>query len=190
MGSPRFYLWTFLVLLSVVIVPLSASAAPPGDINSGNCIVLTGGGGTVTPNEDVNKRWFTIDGVIDRALEKNLTDSGYHVDELIVDIRDSSARMAALAQEQAKSGCKQVLRIGHELLSSSGSSGVVDRFGFEVLIGHLEEISASPHAVRFVSEYKQKYSYPLTADVMQHLSLSGVAQQIASDLAQAKVLLK
>lgn len=155
-----------------------------------DCIVLLGGGGTITTNETVNDRWFAIDGVVERALMGDLNADGYRVHDYIVNIPKTEVRLAGLMLEEQKTGCGQVLEVTHELIDDREHPGLPHRFGFLVQVGYLHIPSPSARTVTFVGQYHREYTYPLTREVMQDLSLSGVGKEMASNLESAGVLRK
>lgn len=167
----------------------SRQVALPNPMTS-DCIVLLGGGGTITANETVNDRWFAIDGAVERALMRDLIADGYRVHDYIVNIPKIEVRLAGLMLEEQKTGCGQVLEVTHELVYGREHAGLPHRFGFLVQVGYLHIPSPSARTVTFVGLYHREYSYPLTRDVMQNLSLSGLGKEMATNLESAGVLRK
>lgn len=185
---------TCTMMLSAVVAscatqaPSPAAPTPPPqslalpDPLTSNCIVLLGGGGTLTTNETVNDKWFAIDGVVERALMSDLNADGYRVHDYIVNTRNTEVRLAGLILQERNTGCGQVLEVTHELPAQ--------QFGFLVQVGYLHPASSSARSVTFVGQYEREYTYPLTTEVMQNLSLSGVGKNMATDLERTGVLRK
>lgn len=164
-----------------VSTPPPQAIALPDPLTS-SCVVLLGGGGTRTSDETVNEQWFAIDNQVERSLMSDLSADGYQVHDYIVDIPTTEARLAGLILQEQKTGCGQVLEVTHELSPH--------QFGFLVQVGYLHMASPSARTVAFVGRYERRYTYALTSEVMQSLSLSGVGKDMAMDLERAGALRK
>jgi hypothetical protein len=150
------------------------------------CVVLLGGGGTVTGAQDVDSRWFVINRAVSKSVEEILVKDGYDVVELIVDSQNTDQRVLAVSGELKRSQCSSVVQISHVL---SGPSGTISRFGFNVSVLHPDQnVNDRTSRISFTEQYKNSYEYALTQEVMQNLSLSKLGSQIAQDLEKSKVL--
>jgi hypothetical protein len=156
------------------------------------CVLLMGGGGSVTPDKNVNSRWFVINSTVSRNVMSALTVLGYRMEDFIVDIQDANKRAGALFQQLSRTGCGKVVQVVHQLRSADNSQ-YVTRFAFVVSVLHLEPADPSNPAakeIRFAGDYNKEYEYPLTKEIMENLSLSELARSIAADIDKAGVLEK
>lgn len=179
-----------LLLAAVLATPLARAAGPASTPGSGGCALLMGGGGTDTGNQDVNNRWFVVNSHVSRQLMADLQGDGYHIVDFIVDIRDVNKRVAAMMQQLHSAGCGQVIQLTDDLSASALKPNLISRFAFSVSVIEPKIDPASPRTVHIDGSYKKDYGYPLTSDVMQHLSLSELARTMATDLENAGVLHK
>jgi len=180
-----------LALATVLAAPAvfaARTAAAPG--SGGKCTLLLGGGGTVTTSDDVNSRWFVVNSAISRALMTDLSADGYRIVDFIVDIRDVNKRAAALMQQLHNAGCEQVIEVGDELRGSAANPQVVSRFAFVISVLQPRIDPAFPQTVHVGGTYQKDYEYPMTAEVLQQLSVSRLAKTMAADLEHAGALPK
>jgi hypothetical protein len=180
-----------LALTAVLIARgAHAAATPTPTPRSGNCTLLLGGGGTVTTSDDVNSRWFVVNSAISRALVSDLNADGYRIVDFIVDIRDVNKRAAAMMQQLHTAGCEQVIEVGDELRGSAAHPQVVSRFSFVISVLQPKMDPSSPKTVDVGGTYQKDYEYPMTAEVLQQLSVSRLAKTMATDLEHAGALKK
>jgi len=172
--------FVLFVLGTAAAVGVCADSPPPGV----RCTLVMGGGGVVTPDSDVNSRWFAINRAVSNGAIAALKSKGYDVREFIVEIQDANRRFAAMARELDLQKCGQVLQITNNLIGDSNSDGRVSSFTFSASVIHL--VVGPPTTV--VGEYEKTYTYPLTKEVMETLSLSELGGTIAADVDAAKVL--
>jgi hypothetical protein len=180
-----------LAMASLLIVPGAFAAQTPAALSrSANCTLLLGGGGTVTTSDDVNSRWFVVNSAISRALMTDLDADGYRIVDFIVDIRNVDQRAAAMMQQLHSAGCEQVIEVGDELRGSAANPQVVSRFAFVVSVLQPKIDPSSPRTVDVGGTYQKNYEYPMTAEVLQQLSVSQLAKTMATDLEHAGALRK
>jgi hypothetical protein len=167
-----------------------AAPAPTATPEGGNCTLLLGGGGTVTTSDDINGRWFVVNSAVSRALTTDLSADGYRIIDFIVDIRDVNQRAGAMMQRLHAAGCEQVIEVGDELRGSAANPQVVSRFSFVVSVLQPTMDPSSPRTIRVAGTYQKDYEYPMTAQVLKQLSVSQLAQAMATDLEHAGALKK
>lgn len=176
----------------ISLVALAHAAPAPAAAPTSECILLIGGGGTVTADKDTNERWFILNSAVSRFLASALTKRGYRVQELISDIQGEDTRATALQQAVYKTGCSQVLRLTDELTSSKDHPGTVSKFDFVVSVLRLESLpppsKAYTWAVRIAEKYEMAYEYDMKPDTIEKLSFSGLADSMAADVDKAHVL--
>jgi hypothetical protein len=169
--------------LTIVTLLSACSSVPPEWVAAPNrCTVLLGGGGTIFPNSALNDRWFFINKTLSTKFADALEAKGYRIERLIVDVRDNQTRVKAASAEMNRAGCNKVVQLAHSL---SGTEQVADSFQFTVSI-----LGVSPKGMAFTGEFEKTYKYALTKEVMETLSLSGLAAQMATDVEQAGILNK
>ncbi|HZT03223.1 MAG TPA: hypothetical protein VFA39_13250 [Steroidobacteraceae bacterium] len=180
------------VALAAVLAAPGALATPTltAPVPGGKCTLLLGGGGTVTTSDDVNSRWFVVNSAISRALMTDLSADGYRIVDFIVDIRDVNKRAAALMQRLHSAGCEQVIEVGDELRGSAANPEVVSRFAFVISVLQPKIDPAAPRTLHVGGTYQKDYEYPMTAEVLQQLSVSRLAKTMAADLEHAGALPK
>jgi hypothetical protein len=177
---------------TVVVVLLASPAWPQqafSDAGSHPCIVLAGGGGTVSGSDATDEQWFTINDIVSRNAMEALADMGYDVIDYIVDVRDAEQRAARVHLELERSGCTKILQIGHQLRPASGIEPP-GTFAFVVSVLHAED---SPGRRRrqtavFAQVYQRAYEYPMTREVLETLSLTKLGRTIAGDVAASGAL--
>lgn len=178
-----------LALAAILIAPGAfADPAPTGPSRGGHCTLLLGGGGTVTTSDDLNSRWFVVNSAISRALLTDLTADGYRIIDFIVDIRDVDQRAAAMMQQLHTVGCEQVIEVGDELRGSAANPQVVSRFAFVISVLQPRIDASSPQTLHVGGTYQKDYEFPMTAEVLQQLSVSRLAKTMATDLEHARAL--
>jgi hypothetical protein len=179
----------------VLIRPCLADPQPTSASSSaGPCTLLMGGGGTVTPDKDLNSHWVSLNSILARDLETALTNLGYRMQDFIVDIQDKAARAAALEAQVLKSGCGKVLQLTHELTSAPDKPGTYSKFTFVVSVSNFEAVTPSSkditRAVRIAEKYEMAYEYAMTPKALGTLSFTDLAQSMAADVDKAGVLPK
>ena len=180
-----------LALAALVIAPGAfANPTPAASPRTGNCTLLLGGGGTVTTSDDVNNRWFVVNSAISRALMTDLNADGYRIIDFIVNIRDVNQRATAMMQQLHTAGCRQVIEVGDELRGSATNPQVVARFAFVISVLQPKIDPSAPRTVQVGGTYQKDYEYPMTAEVLQQLSVSRLAKTMATDLEHAGALPK
>jgi len=180
-----------LTLATLLIAPGAfATTTPVAPSRGGNCTLLLGGGGTLTTSDDVNSRWFVVNSAISRALMTDLNADGYRIVDFIVDIRDVDKRAAAMMQQLHTAGCEQVIEVGDELRGSAANPQVVSRFAFVISVLQPKTDPSSPRTIEVGGTYQKNYEYPMTAKVLQQLSVSRLAKTMAIDLEHAGALRK
>lgn len=180
-----------LALAAALIAPAAFAAQTPAAFSrGGKCTLLLGGGGTVTTSDDVNSRWFVVNSAISRALMSDLSADGYRIIDFIVDIRDVNQRAAAMMQQLHSAGCEQVIEVGDELRGSAANPQIVSRFAFVVSVLQPKIDPAAPRTLQVGGTYQKDYEYPMTAEVLQQLSVSRLAKTMAADLEHAGALPK
>lgn len=188
-GLPWLTLATLLIAPGAfaTTTPVTTPVAPS---RGGNCTLLLGGGGTVTTSDDVNNRWFVVNSAISRALMTDLNADGYRIVDFIVNIRDVDKRAAAMMQQLHTAGCEQVIEVGDELRGSAANPQVVSRFAFVISVLQPKADPSSPRTIEVGGTYQKNYEYPMTAEVLQQLSVSRLAKTMATDLEHAGALKK
>jgi len=180
-----------LALATLLTAPGAfAATTPAAPARGGKCTLLLGGGGTVTTSDDVNSRWFVVNSAISRALMTDLSADGYRIVDFIVDIRDVNKRAAALMQRLHSAGCEQVIEVGDELRGSVAQPQVVSRFAFVISVLQPNVDPTAPRTLQVGGTYQKDYEYPMTAEVLQALSVSQLAKTMATDLEHAGALQK
>jgi hypothetical protein len=190
-------LW-FLIFAGIAVTGVAAgdepSAAIPADASvpttTSPCTLVMGGGGIVTANRDVNGRWFAINRAVASNVIASLKGKGYALREFIVDIQDANQRFAAMARELDQDKCGQVLQITNNLIADPTKGGTTQSFAFDAFVIHLSIYTSTDghRKATVVGEYQKNYTYPLTKEVMDNLSLSELGGKIAADVDEAKVL--
>jgi len=165
------------VIAFVVLALLSGCASTPEWVTAPNqCTVLFGGGGMVFPTESLNQNWFAINKKLSNDLADTLTVKGYRIDRLIVDIRDNESRLNALGKEVNSARCNRVVQVAHSLLATGKNT---ESFQFAIsILG----VSQGEDGLTFTGKYKKVYTFPLTKQTMQTLSMSTLAAQMAADI--------
>jgi len=179
------------LLLAMLTLKESYAQEQPKESTTAPCFVLMGGGGTYFNNTEWDNKWFAINSAVSRGALDKLTAKKYHMIDYIVFVRDVEKRAAGMYQEMKKNGCQKVLQIAHDLhFSDKDPNQPV--LTFEVSVMHLG--SANPPKgkrdgqLTMASDYEKKYSYVLTTELMDNLSLSGVGEMIANNIDEAGVL--
>ena len=148
-----------------------------------SCVVLMGGGGMVFPSDYQNREWFLVGRVVTRAVAASLQGAGYNIYPIIVDVRSSEQRLKLMGAKLVHERCNQVVQITHSLSGESATQpGVAKDFAFTVTVF---DTTADD---KLAEIYSKTYSYPLTREIMDSLSMSGVGRIIATDIENAKVL--
>lgn len=184
-------MWVAITWLATLgIVGQTATAAPT---EGQHCIVLLGGGGTVTHNEDVDSRWFVINSGVSKFLIEALVARGYQIEEAIVDVRDADKRFGVLVRHLQSAGCDRAVQLAHVLkFTTEGQHAQITAFDLQVSVVRLvssdKEGAPAPTTGQVQSDYTKDYEYPLTAEVMQNLSLSELARTMATDLEKSGTL--
>lgn len=195
----RFVAHTLLACLTATAILLGltrvAAANPaPAAATGPTCTLLFGGGGTVTPDQDTNSRWFILNSAVSRYLASALTKLGYPVQEFITSVQDEDKRADALQEQLYKSGCSQVLRLTDELTADPAHPGHLSKFTFVVSVLRLDELrppsKAYTRSVRIAEKYEMAYEYPMKPGVIEKMSFSDLAQSMAADVDKAHVLQK
>jgi hypothetical protein len=159
------------------------------DANKTACALLEGGEvPSMASNPDLHSRWFVIDRAVSQGSKNSLVAKGYKIEDDIVDIRDANSRIGHIVQQLKSTGCTKVVQISAALKDSPATPGIVSQFTFTALVFHLEQ--KSPREVFVAGEFQKDYSFPLTTDTMDHLSLSGVGEKIAADIDASATLEK
>jgi hypothetical protein len=174
-----------IIGLTVLLTSCANSPRAPDWVTAPNrCSVLLGGGGTVTPEQVVNANWFKINSALSSKLADRLEAMNYRINRLIVDVRDNKARVQAASAEMNKTQCNKVIQVSHTLTSSDQT---IDGFQFEVSI-----LGVAPNSsgVAFTGEYKKVYKFRMTREVMESLSMSALAEQMATELDGSRLLTK
>jgi len=178
------------IITFVLVALLTGCASPPitplWATGPNKCTVLLGGGGTVFPDNSLNERWFQINSAVSGYLADTLAANGYHIERLIVDIRENGARLKALSAEMNRTGCNKVVQVSHSL---TGTGEYVDSFVFEVsVLG----VSPSPNSgkLAFTGEFEKSYKFPLVKEVIETLPLNGLATQMATEVENSGRLTK
>jgi hypothetical protein len=192
---PRSLILSIAAAACVLVRPCLADPAPaPASTPTPTCTLLMGGGGTVTPDKDVNTQWFSLNSILSRNLVSVLSQLGYRMQDFITDIPGADARGKALEDEVYKTGCWQVLRLTHELTPSPDKPGSFSKFTFVVSVFHLEQFpnpaKANARTVKIAEKYEMAYDYEMTPKVIGKLSLTDLAQSMAADVVKAGVLEK
>lgn len=178
---------------AVSILTMVLAAGTPGlaqtEAAKPACALLEGGEvPSMASNPDLHSRWFVLDRAVSKGAEDSLAAKGYKIEDDIVDIKDVNMRIGHIVQQLKTTGCTKVVQISAALKDSPQTPGVVSQFTFTALVFHLEQ--TSPRQVYVAGEFQKDYSFPLTQDTMDHLSLSGVGAQIAGDIDAAAVIAK
>lgn len=175
------------VLAVCIIVACGVSMASEPTVpehTAAPCAILLGGGGTtVFASEKLHHLWFEVNRSVSSAAAEALQGMGYRIDPLIVDSRDIQQRKQLLENEIDREHCNRIIEITYKLTGQSVTMpGVAADFGFDVEVMGI----GSDHVL--IGLYQKAYSYPLTSQVMQSLSLSGVGKSIAADIVKAQVI--
>jgi hypothetical protein len=187
---------SFAIAACVLVRPCLAdpAATSTSTPTTPTCTLLMGGGGTVTPDKDVNSHWFSLNSILSRNLVSALSQLGYRVQDFITDIPDADARGKALEDQVYKTGCWQVLRLTHELTAIPDKPGSFSKFTFVVSVFHLEQspnpAKVNARIVKIAEKYEMAYQYEMTPQVIGKLSLTDLAQSMAADVVKASVLEK
>jgi hypothetical protein len=157
----------------------AGAAGPP-------CILLFGGGGTVSGNPTVDGNWFKIDSAIADGVIARLRDKSYDVRTLITDDHDPSRLVQALMVKLTETRCAKTVQISHELKSTNGS-GLVNSFSIKAAV-----LVAKPQdrLVKFDGEYNKHYDFAMTKQVLDELIPSELGERMADDIIAAGVLPK
>ncbi len=148
------------------------------------CVLVLGGGGTVTGNAEIDANWFSLNSVISETVVQTLGARGYAVKPLIIDVRDSAERFRALWTEFSKAHCTRTVQISHELKAKDGR---LNAFSIHADVLHFK-LSADQAEATPVADYKRAYDYPMDPETMQNLSLTDLGRSIADDLAASGAL--
>lgn len=179
---------TILVVygLAMLGTSLAAEAAQPAVIAADNtCSILMGGGGAVFASNDQNNKWFLINRAVSQAVADSLQGMGYRIEPLIVDIRDNTQRMKMLGAEVTREKCNRIIQIAHGLSGESKTTpGMAANFDFDVSV-----LGVTPNG-KLAGISQKTYSYPLTKQVMETLSMREVGKTIAVDIDKAHVINK
>lgn len=156
-----------------------------GSINSTNayasaqktpeCLILLGGGGMVFSNEAMNNMWFKINSGLSTHIADDLEKNGYKVERLIVDIRDNPDRLKALSSKVTETKCTKIVQVSNSLSGVAGG-GIAKFFVFNISVLSVDESAINAKI------YNKDYSFPLTKEVMETLSMSSLAQRISDDI--------
>lgn len=138
----------------------------------------------MTPDQGVNVNWFKINSALSNKLADRLEAMNYRINRQIVDVRDNSARVKAASAEMNRTQCNRVIQVSHTLTSSDQT---IDGFQFEVSI-----LGVAPNSsgVAFTGEYEKVYKFRITREVMESLSISSLAEQMATELDGSRLLTK
>jgi hypothetical protein len=172
---------------------VSGQMAPAAPLEGPRCIVLLGGGGTVTHSEDVDSKWFVINSGISKKLIEALVAKGYRIEETIVDVRDADRRFGVLVKHLQDARCDRAIQLAHILrISTEGQHATITAFDFQVSVVrpvlNSNEGGTPPKTGQVKSDYSKDYEYPLTSEIMQNLSFSELAQTMAADLEKSGAL--
>jgi hypothetical protein len=170
--------------LAMLGTSLAVGAAQPAPITADNaCSILMGGGGAVFASDDQNNKWFLINRAVSQAVADSLQGMGYRIEPLIVDIRDNAQRMKMLGAEVTREKCNRIIQIAHGLSGESKTTpGMAANFDFDVSV-----LGVTPDG-KLTGISQKTYSYPLTKQVMETLSMSEVGKTIAADIDKAHVI--
>jgi hypothetical protein len=180
---------TTLAAVATALTACASTPQVPAYLSSpGSCALVLGGGGTVFPDERVNQSWLKIDTVVTDAVTSELRAFGYHVEEVVSDLRTAEARLELVAREMAARKCNRLVQVSHFVESSASAP----KFGFaaSVLVPDLAgaERSGGGTVARLKGEFDKRYSYDLTSEVMRTLSMSDVGRTIAREIDKSGVV--
>jgi hypothetical protein len=180
-----------IALLNLVVCSFSfAQQSATERTESRPCIVLSGGGGTITGDKDFDDRWFAVNSAASRSALEQLTAAGYRMVDFIVNPRDAQRRGAGMYREMEKHGCKKVLQIGNELRETPGRTE--PSLVFVVSVLHIDtqgrEKKSGRGTFTMAADFEKEYSFILTPEAMENLSLSQIGEQIASDVQKSGAL--
>lgn len=180
----RAVLGGLVIPAAVALLAACASTAdtPPWVTGPNRCTVLLGGGGMVFPDSALNDRWFTINKTLSGDLADALAARGYRIDTLIVRATDNEARLKAVITEMDRSTCNKVVQVAHALV---GPGQVAESFQFTITI---LGVAPTARGIGLTGQYEKTYTYPLTKEVMETLSLSGLAATMAADIERSGLL--
>lgn len=176
--------FSLLVLSAVALSCPAGARAEPVEVAARPCILVLGGGGTLTGNEEIDGNWFNLNSVISNAVVETLAARGYRVEPLIIDDKDGAARFRALWSAFSQDHCPRTVQISHELKAKEGR---LDSFAIRADVLHFKLGEAGDEA-KPVGDYKKAYDFPLNPEAMKNLSLTDVGVRVAEDLAAAGVL--
>src|SRR5215469_7712862 len=147
------------------------SVAPPKTADfveqPNTCAVLVGGGGMVFSDEALNQRWFKINSILSNDIADDLQQKGYHIERMIVDIRNNDERRAALGAEMTKTQCNKFIQVTHALedIAQGGGTKRYFTFGISVMGAKRKERGDGATQAVIVGGFHKNYRYPLTSEV-------------------------
>jgi uncharacterized protein YggE len=153
------------------------------------CVIVMGGGGTVTGNPTANDQWFVINSAVSRAAKDVLEASGLRAIDFVVDIRDADKRATELARQIEQASCQRVLQITHELRPPSKTKPP-EKFAFVATVLEVDTKKNKKKGGKFtmVSKYSKDYEYAMTREVLEKVSMSEVGKQLARDVLDSGTL--
>jgi len=171
--------------------PASAKAPTAAEvsayINAPDACALILGGGFSFENPQAMEGWLKVSGVVLDAAHLELTRLGYRVEKAVI-LGSSEERLKAVAIELVNRHCSRII----EITPFVKSDAPVKQFGFQASVLAIPSSTASkvPGATTFktVGEFSKTYTYDLTSEVMQNLSMGEVGRTIARDIDQSGVV--
>jgi hypothetical protein len=173
------------LLLLAVLLACGASAESKAQLPSKpGCAILTGGSAPHTANEGVNKVWLEADRQVSAGAAESMTGKGYTIHADFIE-GSSNERVAKIAERMKETQCPETIDISIELQPPAGQAKLIV---FRTLVFHLDR--KNPMEVTVAGDFTKEYSYPLTKETLDTLSMSGVGKQFAADIDGAEVLAK
>ncbi len=154
-------------------------------------MLLFGGGGTLTADDNANIFWFAADGAVNDSVEASLRKRNYNIRRYFGKMADADEAMKILVQQLQQTKCSKALQLVHFLKSDPSNLNVVSTFAFSASVIHLSQSKNQSNGMTtytVVEDYTKDYAYPLTEETLKTLSVKGVGAQIVADIDAAGVL--
>jgi hypothetical protein len=181
----------FLVLSLLFLATLVQAASPASTTEAisaaDECVIVFGGGGTITVNSRVNEVYFEVTASLADKIAQELSDLGYQV--VVVTSRPSStaAYLDPLLAAMSERPCSHVVDVTYFIDPIENDP---ERYGFNLRVYRL--IPSGPPERPFstvkVSSDMLKKQYRYTFDIWFHVPLFQLGRQMAFTTFDSKAL--